>query len=104
GLNDELDRNACGLYCKPVGVFFLGRRHHGTKTAYMHAHEAAAQSCNCHTTATPLWCKDDECKTVCGLYYKLHCTSRPISVKSDVMCKRSPHDACRRVRLRLRDA
>ncbi|KAJ6546566.1 hypothetical protein B0H10DRAFT_1796571, partial [Mycena sp. CBHHK59/15] len=36
---------------------------------------AAVQCYNCHTTAMPLWHKDDEGKTVCnacGLYYKLH--------------------------------
>ncbi|KAJ7894986.1 hypothetical protein B0H14DRAFT_2176004, partial [Mycena olivaceomarginata] len=46
---------------------------------------------NCHTTATPLWRKGDEGKTVwntCGLYYKLHGSARPISMKSDVIRKR----------------
>ncbi|KIO03738.1 hypothetical protein M404DRAFT_616812 [Pisolithus tinctorius Marx 270] len=55
-----------------------------------------AQCYNCHTTATPLWRKDDEGKTVCnacGLYYKLHGSARPISMKSDVIRKRSRHDA-----------
>ncbi|KAG6815281.1 hypothetical protein H0H87_003352 [Tephrocybe sp. NHM501043] len=45
-----------------------------------------------------LWRKDDEGKTVCnacGLYYKLHGSARPISMKSDVIRKRSRHDAQR---------
>jgi hypothetical protein len=31
----------------------------------------------------------------CGLYYKLHGSARPISMKSDIIRKRSRHDACR---------
>jgi len=30
----------------------------------------------------------------CGLYFKLHGSARPTSMKSDVNCKRSRHDAC----------
>ncbi|KAJ6457324.1 hypothetical protein C8R45DRAFT_566770 [Mycena sanguinolenta] len=60
--------------------------------------DVMAQCYNCHTTATPLWRKDDEGKTVCnacGLYYKLHGSARPISMKSDIIRKRSWHDARR---------
>ena len=33
----------------------------------------AAQCYNCHTTATPLWRKDDEGKTVCNAYVFYFC-------------------------------
>ncbi|KZT00625.1 uncharacterized protein LAESUDRAFT_745783 [Laetiporus sulphureus 93-53] len=104
GLNDELNCNACGLYCKlhkrprPKSM----RNNHGEGRAQnvprQDAQEVAAQCYNCHTTATPLWRKDDEGKTVCnacGLYYKLHGSARPISMKSDVIRKRARHDARR---------
>ncbi|KAH9476806.1 GATA-binding factor 1-A [Psilocybe cubensis] len=104
GLNDELNCNACGLYCKlhkrprPKSM----RNSHGesraSATPRQEAVDVMAQCYNCHTTATPLWRKDDEGKTVCnacGLYYKLHGSARPISMKSDVIRKRSRHDARR---------
>ncbi|KAF8800326.1 hypothetical protein BYT27DRAFT_7236065 [Phlegmacium glaucopus] len=106
GLNDELNCNACGLYCKlhkrprPKSM----RNSHGEGRAQVVPRQetvdviVAAQCYNCHTTATPLWRKDDEGKTVCnacGLYYKLHGSARPISMKSDVIRKRSRHDARR---------
>ncbi|KAJ3860422.1 hypothetical protein EV359DRAFT_49129 [Lentinula novae-zelandiae] len=127
GLNDELNCNACGLYCKlhkrprpktmrnqhggesGRGAGAGGGGGFGSVSAYrLHAFHpfltdpfqfflrATAQCYNCHTTATPLWRKDDEGKTVCnacGLYYKLHGSARPISMKSDVIRKRSRHDA-----------
>ncbi|EEB97887.1 hypothetical protein MPER_02700, partial [Moniliophthora perniciosa FA553] len=122
GLNDELNCNACGLYCKlhkrprpktmrnshgegrsqtaprqetvdVVGKYSFRPIHDGVSNFF-----PLAQCYNCHTTATPLWRKDDEGKTVCnacGLYYKLHGSARPISMKSDVIRKRSRHDARR---------
>ncbi|KAI0297069.1 hypothetical protein B0F90DRAFT_1669623 [Multifurca ochricompacta] len=104
GLNDELNCNACGLYCKlhkrprPKSM----RNNHGEGRSQaaprQESSEIIAQCYNCHTTATPLWRKDDEGKTVCnacGLYFKLHGSARPISMKSDVIRKRSRHDARR---------
>ncbi|PPQ68436.1 hypothetical protein CVT25_007829 [Psilocybe cyanescens] len=111
GLNDELNCNACGLYCKlhkrPRPKSMRNSHHSETRASATPRQETvdvmvrpsvAAQCYNCHTTATPLWRKDDEGKTVCnacGLYYKLHGSARPISMKSDVIRKRSRHDARR---------
>lgn len=110
GLNDELNCNACGLYCKlhkrprpktmrtQSGDNTRGGHHSHTRS--VDAEVVGAAKCfNCHTTATPLWRKDDEGKTVCnacGLYYKLHGTNRPLSMKSDVVRKRSSPGASRR--------
>ncbi|EIM79957.1 glucocorticoid receptor-like protein, partial [Stereum hirsutum FP-91666 SS1] len=130
GLNDELNCNTCGLYCKlhkcprpktmrnnhgersraaphPESNEVMGqsaylspRLHHMTNRLHflrLFISPAVESKCyNCNTTATPLWRKDDEGKTVCnacGLYFKLHGSSRPISMKSDVIRKRSRHEA-----------
>ncbi|KAJ6626070.1 hypothetical protein B0H10DRAFT_2211585 [Mycena sp. CBHHK59/15] len=105
GLNDELNCNACGLYCKlhkrprPKTMRSTAGNGEGRgQSVRAEAVDVMAQCYNCHTTATPLWRKDDEGKTVCnacGLYYKLHGSARPISMKSDVIRKRSRHDARR---------
>ncbi|KAF9323323.1 putative electron transfer flavoprotein subunit [Podila minutissima] len=47
---------------------------------------------NCKTTLTPLWRKDDAGEILCnacGLYYKLHHRHRPISLKRNVIRRRS---------------
>ncbi|KAJ7499119.1 hypothetical protein FB451DRAFT_1204305 [Mycena latifolia] len=106
GLNDELNCNACRLYCKlhkrprPKTMHNAGGPGEGGRGQSVRAEamDVMAQCYNCHTTATPLWRKDDEGKTVCnacGLYYKLHGSAHPISMKSDVIRKRSRHDARR---------
>ncbi|KAF9521689.1 hypothetical protein CPB83DRAFT_922596, partial [Crepidotus variabilis] len=74
GLNDELNRNACGLnYKLTVDVVGRSRRHSFTQKKWPVFTEnqvvrpsVAAQCYNCHTMATPLWRKDDEAKTVCN--------------------------------------
>lgn len=51
---------------------------------------------NCQTTTTPLWRKNDNGQNVCnacGLYHKLHGEARPVSMKSDVVRKRSRHES-----------
>ncbi|KAI4518369.1 hypothetical protein GGG16DRAFT_61269 [Schizophyllum commune] len=104
GLNDELNCNACGLYCKlhkrprPKSMRNSNDGSRNNNQPRQEVADVMAQCYNCHTTATPLWRKDDEGKTVCnacGLYYKLHGTSRPISMKSDIIRKRSRHEAAR---------
>ncbi|CAH2353929.1 hypothetical protein CLIB1423_13S02102 [[Candida] railenensis] len=47
---------------------------------------------NCHTLKTPLWRKDPEGNTLCnacGLFQKLHGTTRPLSLKTDIIKKRN---------------
>jgi hypothetical protein len=46
---------------------------------------------NCDTTTTPLWRRDDDGNNICnacGLYYKLHNTHRPLSMKRAVIHRR----------------
>ncbi|KAF9092873.1 putative electron transfer flavoprotein subunit [Mortierella sp. AD031] len=50
---------------------------------------------NCRTTLTPLWRKDDAGEILCnacGLYYKLHHVHRPISLKRNVIRRRSRYE------------
>ncbi|KAE9384074.1 hypothetical protein BT96DRAFT_960942 [Gymnopus androsaceus JB14] len=72
GLNDELNCNAGSQLSTPRNgsVEIIGALSFDRETD--------------HTTATPLWC---------GLYYKLHGPACPISMKSDVIHKRSRHDS-----------
>ena len=47
---------------------------------------------NCSTTSTPLWRRDEQGESICnacGLYYKLHGTHRPCSLKKPTLTRRS---------------
>ncbi|KND03078.1 uncharacterized protein SPPG_02143 [Spizellomyces punctatus DAOM BR117] len=49
------------------------------------------QCINCSTTSTPLWRRDDKGNAICnacGLYYKLHHTHRPVTMKRAVIKRR----------------
>lgn len=53
---------------------------------------AKVQCYNCNTFNTPLWRKDPDGNTLCnacGLFLKLHGSTRPLSLKTDVIKKRS---------------
>ena len=52
-----------------VGTYHAGRRTVYDLTTYA---SHIAQCYNCHTTATQLWRKDDEGKTVCNAYVPSH--------------------------------
>ncbi|KAJ1031736.1 hypothetical protein NDA13_002125 [Ustilago tritici] len=120
--NDLLLCNACGLYLKlhktPRPKSLKNRHSHshsGHITPSATSGGASApgsragspsrddepgaedmMSCfKCGTYATPLWRKDDAGHTVCnacGLYLKLHNEHRPVTMRSDVIKKRSRYD------------
>lgn len=49
------------------------------------------QCTNCHTKTTPLWRRNPQGEALCnacGLFFKLHGTVRPLSLKTDVIKKR----------------
>lgn len=52
---------------------------------------ANMQCINCSTTSTPLWRRDDKGNPICnacGLYYKLHGSHRPVTLKRAVIKRR----------------
>ncbi|KAF9917216.1 hypothetical protein BX616_001647 [Lobosporangium transversale] len=65
-------------------------------TGSMNVSPAPQPMCtNCKTTLTPLWRKDDAGEILCnacGLYYKLHHIHRPISLKRNVIRRRSRYE------------
>ncbi|KAF8285022.1 glucocorticoid receptor-like (DNA-binding domain), partial [Clavulina sp. PMI_390] len=92
GLNDELNCNACGLFAKLVIEAENGSSSPKSRPSQALSVDDTVCCYNCNTTATPLWRKDDNGRTLCnacGLYLKLHGERRPSAMKSDVIRKRA---------------
>lgn len=120
--NDLLLCNACGLYLKlhktprpkslknhhnhshsghvtpsatPGGASAPGSRAGSPSRGGSPGAEDMMSCFNCGTYTTPLWRKDDAGHTVCnacGLYLKLHNEHRPVTMRADVIKKRSRYD------------
>ncbi|SNX85281.1 related to gata transcription factor [Melanopsichium pennsylvanicum] len=120
--NDLLLCNACGLYLKlhktprpkslknhhshshsghitpsatPGGASAPGSRAGSPSRSGSPGAEDMMSCFNCGTYTTPLWRKDDSGHTVCnacGLYLKLHNEHRPVTMRADVIKKRSRYD------------
>ncbi|KAJ1033854.1 hypothetical protein NDA16_000062 [Ustilago loliicola] len=120
--NDLLLCNACGLYLKlhktprpkslknhhshshsghvtpsatPGGASAPGSRAGSPSRDGEPGAEDMMSCFNCGTYITPLWRKDDAGHTVCnacGLYLKLHNEHRPVTMRADVIKKRSRYD------------
>ncbi|PWY99676.1 hypothetical protein BCV70DRAFT_111146 [Testicularia cyperi] len=120
--NDLLLCNACGLYLKlhktprpkslknhhshshsghitpsatPGGASAPGSRAGSPSRPGSPGAEDMMSCFNCGTYTTPLWRKDDAGHTVCnacGLYLKLHNEHRPVTMRADVIKKRSRYD------------
>lgn len=75
--------NACGLYHKMNGQ---NRPLIKPKRRLSAARRAGTSCANCGTTTTTLWRRNgngDPVCNACGLYYKLHNVSRPLTMKKD---------------------
>eukprot|EP00095_Tigriopus_kingsejongensis_P000706 maker-scaffold58_size443543-snap-gene-3.20 protein:Tk00706 transcript:maker-scaffold58_size443543-snap-gene-3.20-mRNA-1 annotation:"gata-binding factor 2" len=75
--------NACGLYYKMNGT---NRPLVKPKRKMNTQRRQGTQCSNCNTTTTTLWRRNGTGEPVCnacGLYYKLHGNSRPISMKKE---------------------
>ncbi|TIB71868.1 hypothetical protein E3Q22_03037 [Wallemia mellicola] len=106
---DQLLCNACGLYFK----LHKSHRPKSLKSTRSSAHahppgewpsynkvdvdmnNATTTCANCDTSTTPLWRKADDGQSLCnacGLYLKLHKSQRPLSMKTDIIRKRTRYD------------
>ncbi|KAI8878393.1 glucocorticoid receptor-like (DNA-binding domain), partial [Backusella circina FSU 941] len=94
--NGEIICNACGLYLKAKKTLrppVMNNRTRPTSSISQQIQPlpATLMCANCRTTHTPLWRKDEEGNTICnacGLYYKLHGTHRPVSMKRSLIRRR----------------
>ena len=96
-VNDKTLCNACGLYYKlhntdrPRTL----RPHITRKDSRQEDINNQLDCSNCQTTQTPLWRRDEEGNVLCnacGLYYKLHKSKRPLSLKTGIIRKRQRYD------------
>ncbi|KAK3837458.1 MAG: iron transporter biosynthesis regulating transcription factor, partial [Linnemannia gamsii] len=96
--NNEPLCNACGLYHKLHAMHRPKHLQHPSANApgWASLTPLPQPMCtNCKTTLTPLWRKDDAGDILCnacGLYYKLHHIHRPISLKRNVIRRRSRYE------------
>lgn len=117
--NFELQCNACGLYqklhkmprpralkerrverkcVKGSSDTSLSPKSSESKDEWLGIH-AGSVCANCGTSTTPLWRKDREGRIICnacGLYYKLHSSHRPVTMRMDGIKRRSRYDDRRR--------
>ncbi|KAI8920261.1 iron transporter biosynthesis regulating transcription factor, partial [Powellomyces hirtus] len=90
GPKGEIICNACGLYLKARNTYrpqYLKKRR-----VKRECDMADIMACiNCSTTSTPLWRRDDKGNAICnacGLYFKLHNSHRPVTMKRAVIKRR----------------
>ncbi|KAL3901959.1 MAG: hypothetical protein SGCHY_000196 [Lobulomycetales sp.] len=91
--DDRLVCNACGLYFKLHGTHRPKPKPGPATAAYAAAPDDSGREVkcdNCSTTNTPLWRRIDDALlcNACGLYLRLHRTSRPVGLRKETVRKR----------------